>query len=222
MGAERTVIRRHAAPRSSVTKTPEKVPLSATLRAALDSDGDGHVTVGEIMDRVAERGFGLLLFVVAIPTLIPVLPPGASGVVGMLYIALGFQLVAGLRYPWLPRRVRGHRLSPKVVGAIRRRGVHLMERIEKVSRPRWLFLENAVALRLLALLIIANGLILFLPLPFMNTLPALGIMAIGVGLLNRDGAFLLLGGAVGVGTISIVATSAHLLIKLQAWIRGLF
>lgn len=192
-----------------------------TLREALDSDDDGHITVGEIMDRVAERGFGLLLVVVALPTLIPILPPGASGVVGMVYIALGVQLAIGLPYPWLPRRVRSYQLSARVVSSLRRRGVSLMERIERVSKPRWLFIENVIALRFLALLIVANGIILFLPLPFMNTVPALGIMAIGIGLLNRDGVFLLLGGFVSLSMVGVVATSTHLLLKLMAWLRGL-
>lgn len=199
---------------------PQK--LSSVLRSALDTDQDGYVTVGEVLDRVAERGFGLLLFVVAIPTLIPVLPPGASGVVGMIYIALGAQIVAGLAHPWLPRRVRSHRLSPKAVNAIKERGVSLMERIEKMSRPRWLFVENSLLIRLLALLIILNGIILFLPIPFMNTLPAMGILVMGIGLLNRDGVFLLAGGVLGSISISIVVTGAHLLMRVQEWIRGLF
>lgn len=202
-------------------RPPEPRPLSVTLREALDSDDDGHITVGEIMDRVAERGFGLLLVVVALPTLIPILPPGASGVVGMVYIALGVQLAIGLPYPWLPRRVRSYQLSARVVSSLRRRGVSLMERIERVSKPRWLFIENVIALRFLALLIVANGIILFLPLPFMNTVPALGIMAIGIGLLNRDGVFLLLGGFVSLSMVGVVATSTHLLLKLMAWLRGL-
>ncbi len=204
-------------------RTPiEPQKLSSVLSSALDTDQDGFVTVGEVLDRVAERGFGLLLFVVAIPTLIPVLPPGASGVVGMVYILLGTQLVAGLAHPWLPRRVRSHRLSPKVVAAIKERGVALMERIERFSRPRLLFVENSFLLRLLALLIILNGIILFLPIPFMNTLPAMGILVMGIGLLNRDGLLLLAGGAIGIGSITIVITGAHVLIRIQAWLRGLF
>lgn len=204
-----------------MTRRPEATRLSASLRAALDTDGDGHVTVGEVLDRVAERGFGLLLFMVALPTMIPVLPPGASGVVGMMYILLGLQLVAGLPYPWLPRRMRAHRLSPKVIVALRERGLAVMERIERLTRPRLLLLEGGIALRLLAVLIVLNGVILFLPVPFMNTLPAIGMMLIGIGLLNRDGLFLLVGGGIGAATITIVITSAHLLIKAQAWLRGL-
>ena len=204
-----------------MTHRPDPTRLSATLLDALNTDADGHITVGEVLDRVAERGFGLLLFVVALPTMIPVLPPGASAVVGIIYIVLGLQILAGFAYPWLPRAIRAHRLSPTAVKALRQRGVAFLERIERMTRPRRLLLESGAMLRVFALLIVLNGVILFLPVPFMNTLPAIGIMLIGIGMLNRDGLFLLAGGAIGTVSITIVISSAHLLIKAQSWLRSL-
>lgn len=86
--------------------------LSAVLRVALHSDADG-VTVGEIADRTADRGYGLLLVLLALPTLIPVLPPGASALVGLLATLIGAQLLISLPRPWLPGRIRRRRLFPK-------------------------------------------------------------------------------------------------------------
>jgi len=196
--------------------------LSHVVHLALTTDDDGVVTVGEIMDRVAERGFGLLLFLVALPAMIPVLPPGASGVVGMLYIALGVQMLAGLVHPWLPRRVRAYALSPKVAAALQSKGVAMMERFERLSRPRLLFLERAVVLRAIGLLVMVIGFVLWLPLPFMNTVPALSLLIIGIGLLNRDGLLVLAGAALALGTLAFVTASAHLLVKSLGWLRNLF
>jgi hypothetical protein len=70
-------------------------------------------------------------------------------------------------------------------------------------------MENPLLLRLTALLIMATGIILFLPLPLMNTLPALLILLIGVGLLNHDG-LLLLAGTVGcLGVLLFLLFNAH-------------
>lgn len=197
-------------------------PLSVTLRTALDPHHDGCVTVGEVADRVAERGFGLLLTLLALPTMIPILPPGASAVVGAMYVLLGLQMLLGLPHPWLPRRVRRYSLSPRVVTGLQTRGVAFMEKLERFSRPRWAFFEQQPALRFVALLIIAIGMVLFLPLPFMNTIPALGLMMIGIGLINRDGLFILLGSLLSLGLLLFLLFFGHLLVKLYAATKELW
>ncbi|HZP81133.1 MAG TPA: exopolysaccharide biosynthesis protein [Chthonomonadaceae bacterium] len=193
--------------------------LSGLLRSALDTDHDGRVSVGEIQDRVAERGFGLLLILLTLPMLIP-MPPGTSGPVGLLIALLGFQMLAGRAYPWLPARVRRYRLPAKALAALQTQGVAFMERLERLSRPRWRGVENPIMLRILAVLLILGGLVLFLPLPFLNTLPALFLLPIGVGLLNRDGASLLLGLALNLGLAVFLAFSAHLFVHLFETVRG--
>lgn len=197
-------------------------PLSVTLRTALDPNHDGRVTVGEVADRVAERGFGLLLILLALPTMIPILPPGASAVVGAMYALLGLQMLLGLPHPWLPRQVRRYTLSPRVVAGLQVRGVAFMERLERFSRPRWTFFEQQPALRFVALLTIAVGTVLFLPLPFMNTIPALGLMMIGIGLINRDGLFILLGSLLSLGLLLFLLFFGHLLVKLYATLKALW
>ncbi|MBI2201912.1 MAG: exopolysaccharide biosynthesis protein, partial [Armatimonadetes bacterium] len=61
---------------------PAVKPLSGILEDLLREDES--VTVGEITDRVARRGFGLFMIVLALPTLIPVLPPGSAATIGLL------------------------------------------------------------------------------------------------------------------------------------------
>jgi hypothetical protein len=175
-----------------------------------------------VVDKVAERGFGLLFTLLALPTMIPVLPPGASAVVGAMYALLGLQMLLGLPHPWLPRRVRGYVLSSRVVAGLQGRGIVLMEYLERFSRPRWAFFEKQPVPRLVALLVIAIGIVLFLPLPFMNTLPALGLMFIGIGLINRDGVFILLGSLLNLGLLLFLLFFGHLLVKLYGVLKALW
>lgn len=181
---------------------PAVQPLSGVLEDLLREDES--VTVGEITDRVARRGFGLFMIVLALPTLIPVLPPGSAATIGLLYIILAVQMLIGLERPWLPRRARAFRLSDRAVASLRNRGVPLLRRIERFSRPRAMMLDERIVLRLVAAVLLVLGVILLSPLPFLNTLPALSALILGVGLLNRDGLFLLVGVLLAVLVLTII------------------
>jgi hypothetical protein len=211
----------HAAGRALAGVPPGERPLSALVEELLATEGDRPVTVGEIAERIHERGFGLLLILLALPTLIPVLPPGTSGVVGALYGLLAIQMVIGRRRPWLPRRVLAYRLPPRTVEALRARGISILRRMERLSRPRWTPLGDAALLRLCAVFVLAMGGVLFLPLPFLNTLPGLAMLALGVGLLNRDGILLLFGIGLSLLVLSLVGASLGALRDVLDWLRTL-
>lgn len=191
---------------------PSKVqPLSVILA---DTIADEIVTLGELVDRLARRGFGVLMIVLALPTLIPVLPPGSAAAIGFLYILLSVQMVVGLERPWLPGRVRRYRLSARAVGTLRRRGVPFLRRIERFSRPRPLLYGDRIVARGVALIVFVLGVVLLSPVPFLNTLPAMAVLILGIGLLNRDSVFLLIGLTLAVIVVLIIAFGLGTLIAL--------
>lgn len=190
---------------------PEIKPLSTILAETI---ADEVVTLGEFVDRLARRGFGVLMIVLALPTLIPVLPPGSAATIGLLYIILSIQMVIGLERPWLPRRVRGYRLSARAVAALHRRGVPFLRRIERLSRPRPLLYDDRIVTRGVALVVLVLGIVLLSPVPFLNTLPALAVLILGIGLLNRDSVFLLVGLTLAVIVVLIIAFGLGTLIAL--------
>lgn len=169
----------------------ELEPLSTILLDELTEDET--VTLGELRDRLARRGFGLLMIVLALPTLIPVLPPGSAAFIGLLYILLSLQMLFGRDEPWLPARLSRFRLSARTITALRSRGVPFLRRVERFSRPRPLLVDERIASRVVALVVLLLGIVLLTPLPFLNTLPALAVMLMGIGLLNRDGMFIAAG-----------------------------
>ncbi len=199
----------------------EERPLSELLEELFAAEGERAVTVREIADRIDERGFGLALLLLALPTLIPVLPPGSSGVVGGLYVLLAIQMALGRERPWLPRRVLEYRLSPRTTQGLRDRGVRIVRWMERVSRPRWTPMGDTALLRLCAVFVLAMGVVLFLPLPFLNTLPGLALLAMGVGLLNRDGILLALGIGLALFVLSLVGVSAQALRNVLGWLLSL-
>jgi len=194
--------------------------LSEIFARTLDANADGVVVLGEVLDKAGDRGYGFLLILLAIPAFIPILPPGTSGVLGALMSIVALQMLVGLKQPWFPKRWRNKVLSPKVVQAIQTRGVAILRQIERVSHPRGRrFTRNGVILRLSALVVIGLALVLSSPMPFMNTLPALGVLLIGVGLANHDLYFLSAGWGIGIVVVLIVALGIEALLRLAKLAR---
>jgi hypothetical protein len=194
--------------------------LSEIFARTLDANADGVVVLGEVLDKAGDRGYGFLLILLAIPAFIPILPPGTSGVLGALMSIVALQMLFGLKQPWFPKRWRNKVLSPKVVQALQTRGVAMLRQIERVSHPRGRRLtRNGLILRLSALVVIALALVLSSPMPFMNTLPALGVLLIGVGLANHDLYFLSAGWGIGIVVVLIVALGIEVLMRLAKLAR---
>lgn len=167
----------------------------ALRRRLRESKGPGRppVTLGELVDLAREQGFGLLFAVLALPTLIPVLPPGTAAFVGLLFVGLGVQRALGLRHPWLPRRVRRWTLGEQAAEFLEARVLPRLERIERASQRRLTMALTEPVYRAAALSVAVLGVLMAAPLPFFNTLPALVVLVVGVGFLRRDGVFVLVG-----------------------------
>jgi hypothetical protein len=121
---------------------------------------------------------------------------------GVVIMLLGLRIMMG-RKPDLPgfilRREIKYPVLEKIVGF----GVKLCRWMEKIARPRMQFLRRSpVAVNLIGLGLASGGLQLLLPLPplipFSNTIPALSVVLLTVGLIERDGVFVLAGYLVNV------------------------
>ena len=168
--------------------------ISAVLDELMAVHADApQISVGEIVDHLKDRAFGLLLLVFALPNVVPVGIPGVSTVLGVPLILLAFQLLIGRPMPWFPRWVRRRCLSrPKLAAALGHARPHI-RRMERLLRPRLLLLTGPLGERLLALIALALAIILALPIPFGNWPPALAIVLFALALLERDGLFYVLG-----------------------------
>jgi hypothetical protein len=197
-----------------------EVPLSAILQAVLAEAHLRPVYLGDLVDQTADRGFGLLLVVLGLPMLIPVLPPGSSTIVGSIYAAFAVQMLRGVPRPWIPRRFRDRELSAGTIRALRERGIPIVRAIERFSRPRGTWVSEQVAVRAAGVVVLLMGLVLLSPLPFLNTLPALSVMLIGVGLLNRDAVFMLAGLAAGGVSLGLIGLSVGLIVVLLERLRA--
>jgi hypothetical protein len=180
---------------------------------------DAEVALGAVLDRAGWSGAGVLFIVLAAPAFLPVplLPTGV--VAGSALALLAVQLLAGWRRPWLPGRLRRIRLSRARLAPGVVRVVGLLGRLGLAPKPRMAWaLRGPLARTLAALSLLVAALVLVLPVPLGNQLPALAAAAFGLALLRRDGLAALAGHGLTLlaagWTVALVATGGALLAQL--------
>lgn len=194
-------------------QSPEAL-LSDVIDAILRDAGEGSLTIGDLVACTGERGFGLMMVILGLPMLIPILPPGSSTIVGPIYAIFAVQMLRGSHCPWVPRGLRDRVLSAAAVRILRERGVPMIRAAERWSRPRGVWGAERLVLRLVGIMVLIMGLILLGPFPLLNTPPAISVMLMGIGLLNNDVLFLLMGFLVGGVSIGILGLSVEIIVTL--------
>ncbi len=176
--------------------------LSETFRRVLIQEGDnpGAVNVGMIMDAASEKGFGLLLLILSLPSALPIPATGYSTFFGIILLLLGLQMMIGRHSPWLPQFIRRKTVSPKMAERVVGMSKATLGRLEKLIRPRLRWLTGRAGHAFTAFLVIFMALLMCIPIPSTNTFPAAVIFLIAISLTEQDGLFAI--GAVFVGVIA--------------------
>ena len=162
---------------------------------------EGEKTLGGLIDVFQEKSFALIfILLLGVPAL-PLPTGGATHVFEIIAILVALQLVAGRDKIWLPKR--WCRLELGTGGGRTRFLMGLTKAIrwiERFSRPRLRFLfDHRASNTVFGLLAIAGSLGAFLAPPFtgLDTLPALGVVLLSLGVLLEDFAVVVLAVIVG-------------------------
>jgi hypothetical protein len=174
---------------------PEK-SLGETLRQMSKAINQERISLRELLELIGEQGLLVFCMFLTIPFLLPVSIPGVSTVFGLVILLIGLGVTLN-RLPWLPGRLMNRTIERIHLIPALERGAKLFTRLDKLIRPRWLALTHGATInRLNGFLLVACALLLMAPLgliPFSNTLPAVAILCLAAGMLQRDGIFVLLG-----------------------------
>jgi len=197
-------------------RSPE-VRLSKALASTRVAVTGHEVTLRQLLGLVGEQGLLVFCAILALPFMLPVSLPFMSTALGLPMLLVGVAVVLN-RLPWLPDRLLDHALPSATVQHVLERAAHSAERFEHLVRPRIRALTGtALANSVHGLVIVLAVLVLMAPLPFVpfaNTLPAIGILLLCIGMAERDGVVILLGHAmtliatVYVGTLLWLAARA--------------
>lgn len=196
--------------------TPE-LGTSALLHALIERGDTPRISLQSLLAGFERRAFGVLLLVASLPTLIP----GVAAISGPIVALAGFQLLIGLKLPWLPRIARERQLERASLKRVLNVLDPWLRRLERLCRPRLHALWRQGALRLVGFLLLVLGIALALPIPFTNYVIAVPIVVLAFGLTEHDGLILLLGIVLGVLALAVVGVAyGALLLQVWAWVSG--
>jgi len=170
-----------------------------------------RIAMRDLLELLPGRTLAALILIFAAPNVLPA-PPGLSAVLGLPLIYLSFQMMMA-QDPWLPPLIAQRSVSRATFAALVRRVTPLLARLERLLRPRLASFASPAAERVIGGLCLALSIILVLPVPLGNMLPAFGISLAMLGLLGRDGLWVLIGAFVGLASFFIAVGVVYAMIK---------
>lgn len=204
---------------------PPRLRLAELLRELGAHDDDSppppraaSLTVGALVDKAEESGFG---FLIGVLTLLAIPFVGLSTPFGLAIALLGGQLMLGLHHPWLPAHARRRALSMAMLDRVLTMLARRTRWLARLSRRRW---EAAIQPRLIGLgiVLLALGLALPLPIPGSNLVFLIPLFTYAIGILERDGLWIVLGYAgtlIDMGLlVAFGATVASVLQRIWHWV----
>lgn len=151
-------------------------------------------TIRELIHILEERAFGFLLFICALPNAIPipVTIPGLSLIFGIPLLLMSLQIIF-LKKPIFPEFILNKEIPVEFMKkSVKKLGPTIIK-INKFSGNKFTHLDLWSIPVGIGLCI--ASIILCLPIPGMNLIPALGILICGLGMIEKDINFLIIGSA---------------------------
>jgi hypothetical protein len=171
---------------------PPPRKLSEVIEDLIVQFRERPVSLRELIIALQGRAYTLLMLLLALPFLLPMPLPGLSSLLGLVIAVIALRLTLGQK-PWLPQRLLDRRLPPTFFPKLLAGARRVLRFLEVMLKPRQLWLTaSPLLVQLHAFIIFVAALVLLLPLPpGTNFPPALCIVIMAGGLLERDGRFIL-------------------------------
>ncbi|HXC23685.1 MAG TPA: exopolysaccharide biosynthesis protein [Solirubrobacteraceae bacterium] len=166
--------------------------------------GDGEKTLGSLIQLFEEKSFAILFVVLLGVPALPLPTGGATHVFEIIAMLLALELIAGREEIWLPQRWRKLELAGEKQQRFITVLMKMIRWLERFSRPRLRSLfDHRLSNVIFGVLAIGGSLAAFVAPPFtgLDTLPALGVVLLSLGMLLED--FLVVIAALLVGVAGV-------------------
>ena len=170
-----------------------KKRVSQILDQVGDDDRRERVSISDLMRAMDARAVAALILLFALPNVLPT-PPGTSSILGLPLLYLCAQMMLG-KLPWLPGLIADRSMTRNDFRAFVGRVTPWLARAERLLKPRLLFITSPKGEQVIGALCLVLAIVLAMPIPLGNMLPALAISLMALGVLERDGLWVL-GGAI--------------------------
>ncbi len=178
---------------------------TSEIMLELSSLGHGEeITLVQMLEYMSGRAFGMVMVFLSTLSIIPNLF-GHTIITGVLLIILGFQMAFGFARVHLPKKILKMSFSRAGIKKVMDVAAPKIAFIEKLLKPRLIFITGTVGKRIIGIIVIPLSLLVLIPFPFSNIIPSFSILILSLGLIEKDGAVVLIG--------MLISTSALILIK---------
>lgn len=185
--------------------TTQAVRLSDELEHWLNDEAS-EKTLGSLVEAFGEKSFAILFVVLLGVPALPVPTGGATHVFEVIAALVALQLIAGRRTVWLPQRWRGLQLAGERQQRFLSSLMRFIRRLERFARPRLTFVfHHRLSDIGFGLLVIGGSAAAFVAPPFtgLDTLPALGVVLISLGVLLEDALIAAAGTILGIVGVAL-------------------
>lgn len=194
----------------SLGRPGEAERMSEVFRRFVAEIGQRDITLGELVKALGDRSLLVAIVLFSLPNCVPA-PPGIGSIFALPVLVVTWQLLMDYPSLRLPGRLARRRISARSLQWIADKGMRPLVWVERRCSPRLPRLAGGHAHRWVAVAILLLSAVVAFPGPMTNFLPALAILGITVGLLERDGLVVLGGLIFGVVAVCVaLAASAAL------------
>lgn len=177
---------------AALGRLPEDLPEKVTLEGLLQSLGD--------------KAIAFVLVVFAIPAIIPTPGIPAGMIFGTALAILSLQIMFGAKKLVLPGFLGRLSISRSIIELTASKAAPRLAKLEKMLRPRGHVLSKHLSPAVIGIVIFLMAVLIALPIPFGNVLPGLSVLAIALGLAQKDDVAVLTGFALAL--LSMVTSVA--------------
>jgi hypothetical protein len=181
---------------NSETKERENEPStskpSVQLRAYAATVHDEYIRFGDIIRALGGSTPGFSLVVLALPALVPTGLPIAAPA-GAVMMLIGALMVIGQADTTVPGWLARRKFTKAQLQNLVQVAAPVLAWLERLLTPRMSWMLKRRQLRMVGTIIALDGLVIFLPIPFGNMIPAFAVMVIALGMMLGDGLAIIVG-----------------------------
>ena len=151
------------------------------------------LSIRELSDQLGDRGFGLILLLLALPNTIPLPIPGVSTLTSIPMMFFAAQLCLGRQKLWLPEWMGKREISMATFQPFIHKALPWLLRLEKFVKPRLDAITSRTFEQIAGVLIMVMACLLILPIPLGNLPPGLAITILALAITEQDGVLMITG-----------------------------
>ncbi len=199
--------------KSNIAKHSDDTIL-VLLNDTLSSHKGERISLGEIVDKLKDKGLALLIAVLSFPVALPIpTPPGFTTLFGVPLCILTAQLIYRSEHPWLPMWLRNRTIKTETFRSFVDKSKPLFAKISRFLKPRHPSMLTESSERMVGVLAFLCSLSVALPILFGNAVPSAAIFIMALGIMYRDGLSVIIGMIIAVVGL-IISSSVVVIVAL--------